>query len=76
MLQEFLALLTLMEDAYGTYEYDENGQVLFLYDHHIEKYNDLMASITNYVLLEEEWSKKVQAKELSAVKRMKEQYSE
>ncbi len=76
MLQEFVSILELMEDAYGTYEFEEDGQVLFLHDRHIERYNDLMASITNYVLLEKEWGEKVQANELSAVKKMKEQYSE
>lgn len=76
MLNEFLSLLSFMEDAFDTYEYDENGQIFFLYEHDIDKFNKLMASITNYVLLEQEWAQKVQRKELSTVKKLKEKYNE
>jgi uncharacterized integral membrane protein len=76
MLRDFLAVLTLMESIHGTYEFDEDGQVYFTEDQHIGEYNNLMASIKNYVLLEEEWSDRVQAKALLAAKEMRENYSE
>lgn len=76
LLREFLAILILMEDAFGTYEYDESGQVYFTEDLHIDAYNQHMASITDYILLEKKWEERVHAKSLSAAKEMREHYSE
>lgn len=76
MLRDFLSLLTLMENAYGTYEYDDSGNIYFAEDRHIEAYNELMTSITNYALLEKEWGERMVAKDLSAAKKMREQFGE
>lgn len=76
LLNDYLSLLTLMGDAFGTYEYDETGQVLFTYDEHIEAYNNLIESIQENALKEEEWGAAVAQKELENVNKIKNSYGE
>ena len=76
LLNDYLSLLTLMGNAFGSYEYDETGQVLFTYDEHIDAYNSLIESIQENALKEEEWNAMVAQKELEKVNKIKNSYAE
>lgn len=74
VLQDILKTLNLMERAFGTYNFDDSGQVVFDYDADVAEYNALMLSMTQSALLEQEWSKEVQERELATLKKIKGEY--
>jgi len=72
LLENFLSLLFLMKDANGLYEYNaESDMYYFANDHHLVKFNEIMASISKFTLLEKEWGERAAERDLSLAREIR-----
>ena len=74
LLEEYVAILTLMENAYGSYQYDDEGVVMFVEDADLITYNEVIMSMLAHAVLEQEWSDEVVASELKFTQKIRSHY--